>query len=437
MPRRCTLPLLRCLSAVLTAGLLLVAGCDKLKKAPPPKPKGAIPEIVDTPAEPAPPPVAVPVAEALPELTVNKSAQVSILGYHDFVTGRARNDMEINADHFRRQMQALKDGRISVISMADFLQWKAGEKDVPDPCVVITIDDGWKSVHTLALPVLREFGYPFTVFLYKNFVNGGGRALTTSEIRDIMAAKGEIGSHSVSHPLPAQFREYERRGPDAIEAFRASQLRDSKQFLEDLLMVKVTTYAYPGGFYKTRDQELAVEYGYVAAFTCNPVKVDWETPAMEIPRFIVRGDEENDRVFKMAVASRGAGETDLVKQLLAPDGSSEALVTTSPAPNSTTPDRRPLIEVDVSKLPGIDPASVTMTVAGFGKVPAEFDPEAGRIRYRLKEPLRNKDCQVYVRFRRPSEDKADEVSWKFFVDLLAHYLPETDKHTEKATPVAE
>ena len=42
-----------------------------------------------------------------------------------------------------------------------------------------------------------------------------------------------------------------------------------------------------------------------------------------------------------------------------------------------------------------------------------------------------------MRFRRPTEDKADEVSWKFFVDLLAHYLPETDKHTEKATPVAE
>jgi len=37
---------------------------------------------------------------------------------------------------------------------------------VPERAVVITIDDGYRSVYTGAWPILRQYGYPFTVFLY-------------------------------------------------------------------------------------------------------------------------------------------------------------------------------------------------------------------------------------------------------------------------------
>ena len=148
-----------------------------------------------------------------PELKIKKSAQVSILGYHDFTTGKSSNPMVINIQKFRQQMQSLKDARLNVISMENYLRWRRGETDIPDPAVMITIDDGWKSVHTLALPVLKEFGYPFTIFLYRNFVNGGGRALTTAEIKELMASGATVASHSVSHPFPAEFRQRARHRP--------------------------------------------------------------------------------------------------------------------------------------------------------------------------------------------------------------------------------
>lgn len=40
--------------------------------------------------------------------------------------------------------------------MKDFLDWKLGDKQLPAKCVLITIDDGWKSVYTDAYPILRK-----------------------------------------------------------------------------------------------------------------------------------------------------------------------------------------------------------------------------------------------------------------------------------------
>jgi peptidoglycan/xylan/chitin deacetylase (PgdA/CDA1 family) len=434
MPLRPITRVLLCLSLLLGAA----PSCNRLKKKAPEEPKpGAVPEIVDEPAEAVPPPAPPPVDPAVPALVVNKSAQVGILGYHQFTTGKSTGQMVLNIDRFREEMQALKDARVAVVPMKDFLAWRRGEKPIPDPCVIITVDDGYRSTYELAFPVLKEYGYPFTLFLYKRFVNGGGKSLRTAEIKEMMAAGAEVGSHSVSHPykraIDARFRSSQTDG----EAFLRMEMKDSKQFLEDLLGVSVPTYAYPGGFFSPREQEIGKEAGYEAMFTVNPTKATWDTPAESIGRYIVLGNDPNDANFKRAISSRGTAEGDLVKQLLGGEGDSEPLVTTKPLPNAQVASRRPLIEVDVSKLEGIDPASIVMKIAGFGLVPARFDPAEKKIRYHVGETLRSSECQVSVTFKRASEPKPDQVSWRFFIDLVAHYLPDEPDKLEKATVVEE
>lgn len=78
--------------------------------------------------------------------------------------------MRMNTDVFRAQMQALKASGVPVISMKEFLEWKLGSRQLPAKCVMITIDDGWKSVYTDAYPILKETGFPFTVFPYTKFI---------------------------------------------------------------------------------------------------------------------------------------------------------------------------------------------------------------------------------------------------------------------------
>ena len=103
--------------------------------------------------------------------------------YHDFSSTKDATEMLISTGKFRRQMQAIKDLGLNVISLEDFTALKRGEKTIEDRSVLITIDDGWKSIYTDAFPILKEMGFPFTVFLYTNYINGGSNALTTSMIK--------------------------------------------------------------------------------------------------------------------------------------------------------------------------------------------------------------------------------------------------------------
>jgi peptidoglycan/xylan/chitin deacetylase (PgdA/CDA1 family) len=67
-------------------------------------------------------------------------------------------------------MQTLKDNGITVIPMADFLAWRRGEKGIPEKAAIISIDDGYLSGYTVAWPILKKFGYPFTMFIYTDYI---------------------------------------------------------------------------------------------------------------------------------------------------------------------------------------------------------------------------------------------------------------------------
>ena len=97
--------------------------------------------------------------------------------------------MGIRTSKFRNQMQAIQDLKMNVLSLEDFVLWKQGKKTIPDKSVLITIDDGWLSVYTDAYPILKEFEYPFTIYLYTNYIDRGGRSMTSEMIKEMMAMR--------------------------------------------------------------------------------------------------------------------------------------------------------------------------------------------------------------------------------------------------------
>jgi hypothetical protein len=110
-----------------------------------------------------------PPAEAPAAPAIDRSARVIVLGYHRFVDKVRHPDTEITPAEFEAQMQALKDQGIAVISMDDFLAWRHEQKSLPPRCALITIDDGYNVGYTVAWPILKNFGYPFTMFIYTDF----------------------------------------------------------------------------------------------------------------------------------------------------------------------------------------------------------------------------------------------------------------------------
>lgn len=390
--------------------------------------------LADEPFTVIPPP---PKAKAMKEV-VNKEAQVSILLYHDFSEGESSDDMIININRFREQMQVIKDSGIPVIGIEDFLAWRRGKKNIPDQCVMITIDDGWKATHTLALPVLKEFAYPFTLFLYKKYVGIGGRSLTYDEVKEIMAAGGVIGSHSVSHKGMLQGD----RGDEEYEAWLEVEFKESHEFLVSQFgeygkVLKV--FAYPYGIYSNHVAEKGLAMGYEVLFTVDGRKTNWDSPAGELGRYIIYG--KTGANFTEALTFKGATMLASGRRLMAvPDVKADGnkndapLVTTRPADGEKIAARLPLIEMNVSKLVGVDPGSIRMRVSGLGEVPHEFDQAAGVIRYQVPQRLRNEDCTVQVVLSHEGSQEPEVMAWKFQVDLKAGYLPQKKLQPE-AKPV--
>ena len=159
--------------------------------------------------------------------------RVAILGYHDFSRTLPATEMRMNTDVFRAQMQALKASGVPVISMKEFLEWKLGSRQLPAKCVMITIDDGWKSVYTDAYPILKETGFPFTVFPYTKFITGRGSAMSHDQIQEMLDNGATLGSHSVSHLYPRSWRAAQRKGTQAVLDLATAEISNSRKILQE------------------------------------------------------------------------------------------------------------------------------------------------------------------------------------------------------------
>lgn len=359
---------------------------------------------------------------------LNKAAQVAVLCYHDFHVSKA-TEMVMPAAKFRDQMRAIKEAGIPVITMADFLAWLREEKNVPDPCILITIDDGWDAVHSIAFPILKEFEFPFTIFLYQDYLNAGGRSLDLDELKELMSNGGEIGCHSVTHTNMADKAE---RDPAAYREYLQVELGQSKRFLKEVTGVESKVFAYPFGKYNDQAIEVAEDFGYEALFTVNGRRASWYDPRAELGRFVVHGD--NDFNFNLATGFRSRDGIEADPSLST--GDAKLPFTTFPAPEERVKERRPEIRVDLSGLDDALPESIEMKVGGFGSLRTDFDPASRTVRCRVPQSMRNPECLVYFSVQVEGESKARSVSWRFYFDKNALYL-EKPEETRQLPPAVD
>lgn len=368
-----------------------------------------------------PPPPVLPTAEipAIPD----DGVRVSVIGYHDIAANLPETAMRIHTSKFRKQMEAIRLLGIKVITLDEFIAWKKGEKPIPEKSILITFDDGWKSVYTDAFPILKEFGFPYTIFLYKNYIDGGGKALTTPMIQEMLTAGGlSIGSHSVSHPYPLTVKSYRKKGANVYDAYLRKEMGESRRFIESKFPVKVNSYAYPGGYYTEEMLKLGDEFGYDCMFTVVPGKIKRAQPNETLPRYIILGNY--DKIFETATTFREGGSTAVT------GGATAGPAQTTPYPVSPEAgaiinSRLPEISADLSTVANLDPKTLTMKVSGFGEVPATFVPETQKLSWQVNRRLRQPGCQVVITWK-DTTGKAPEsaLRWSFQIDLESAYLPD-------------
>jgi peptidoglycan/xylan/chitin deacetylase (PgdA/CDA1 family) len=371
---------------------------------------------------PPAPPIPAPMADAA---ISDDGIRVAVLGYHDFSTTAPETAMRIRTAKFRQQMEGLRQLGITVITLDDFLAWKRGAKQIPHKSALITLDDGWQSVYTDAFPILKELGYPFTLYLYKNYIDGGGKALTTEMIKAMLTQGATIGSHSISHPYPVTIKSHRKQGSRNYDAFLRKEFGESKRFLESKFAAKITTYAYPGGFITEEMLPIADEFGYTTLFTVLPGKVKRDTPDTRLPRYMILGNY--DKIFELATTFSGSSDSPADPTCAMADIAQTTPYPVTPEAAAIINTRLPVISVNLATMADCDPNTLTMKVAGFGDVPAKFDATTRIYSWQVTRRLRQPTCQVAVNWL-DTNGKAPDTAlrWTFQIDRAASYLPDNN-----------
>jgi len=129
--------------------------------------------------------------------------------------------------------------------------------------IAITFDDGYQDVYQNAFPILKEYQIPATVFVISSYLGKENRwdtnlgilrfqHLDQNELKQLLAAGWEIGSHGLDHNCLLGHT------ADAVR----HQLAESKRILEHTLGCKIHYFAAPFGRISPRIVQIAKQVGY-------------------------------------------------------------------------------------------------------------------------------------------------------------------------------
>jgi peptidoglycan/xylan/chitin deacetylase (PgdA/CDA1 family) len=218
----------------------------------------------------------------------SRAEGVPILLYHRFGT-EVTDSMTLTTSYFESQLKYFKDQGHTVIPLRQLVDYLLGKKpSIPSRSLVITADDGHKSVYTDMFPLLKKYHAPATLFLYPSALSNAPYAMTWEQLKD-MKATGllDLQSHTFWHP---NFKKEKRKlGTEEYENLVASQLKKAKVRLEKEFNARVDMLAWPFGIYEEGLIQKATAAGYVAAFTMERRDAAPSDNLLALPRYLIAG----------------------------------------------------------------------------------------------------------------------------------------------------
>lgn len=211
--------------------------------------------------------------DSAPALIVDSSPEyIPIIAIHG-VTPEPVGRWEISTESFEHILSLLKSNGYTTVTFMDVLDYLDNDVPLPEKPVIISSDDGYKSLYTYAFPLLKKYEYNMSVFLSTGYIGENeadrredefNRANKTLAVREMliwpeikeMAGYGiEFQSHGVTH------KNFINMGDE--ESF--SELVESKEVIEKNIGKPVLFISWPFSGYTENDLKLALEAGYRGA----------------------------------------------------------------------------------------------------------------------------------------------------------------------------
>jgi peptidoglycan/xylan/chitin deacetylase (PgdA/CDA1 family) len=190
-----------------------------------------------------------------PKLVYNEAGQIvaPILLYHHVEGQEFNNRYTVSIPDFRVQMEALSEMGYTTISLSLFLDALVDGAELPEKPILISFDDGHRSVYENAFPIMKEFNFTGVFYIVANRLGGVENFVDVKELNEMMDAGWDVGSHGFSH-IDLTLAH------DSV----AKEIGESKSRLSNALSTQILTFAYPFGTIDPFLAQKVNDYGYRA-----------------------------------------------------------------------------------------------------------------------------------------------------------------------------
>ncbi|MFT4928194.1 MAG: peptidoglycan/xylan/chitin deacetylase (PgdA/CDA1 family) [Phenylobacterium sp.] len=209
-----------------------------------------------------------------------------ILQYHH-VSSETPAITSVSSHTFLTHMNYLKAQGYKVVALPQLIAKIRAKQAIDDKTVVITFDDGYRNVYQNARPILKQFDWPYTVFINPKAIDDKyANHMSWAQIRQITGEKATIANHTMLH-------DYLVRLPAGLTGKQwLSKVEQDIKLAESRIVAQTgqnhQMLAYPYGEFSLSVQKLLKDNGFIG-FGQHSGAVGLTTDLSRIPRFPASG----------------------------------------------------------------------------------------------------------------------------------------------------
>ena len=206
----------------------------------------------------------------------------AIVLYHHVATDTPAST-SLTPDEFRVHLEFIRDNGIEVLPLNELIAAIESKQPLPEKAIAITFDDGYLSIFTEAFPMLREYGYPFTVFISTGPIDRAqNNYMTWDQIRTLSEAGVIIANHMVEHPYMLD-RQADQNDDEWLNSQR-QELLQAQERIKTETGQDHKLFAYPYGEYDDKIRSMLRALGYVG-LAQNSGAINDYSDMTALPRF--------------------------------------------------------------------------------------------------------------------------------------------------------
>lgn len=222
-----------------------------------------------------------------------------ILMYHHVSTDTPPST-SISPGNFAEHMAYLAKNH-TVISLQRLMQSVSAEatakQKLPDNAVVITFDDGYDNIALNAHPIIKQYGFPYTIFINPDLIGVQPRQLSWQQVRQLQSEGVSFANHSSVHNHLLTGSDQPKWLENTLADISKAEKRLKKETGQSLKYV-----AYPYGEFNYQLKTALREKGYIG-FGQHSGAVSTTSDFGALPRFPAAGIYANLNTLKVKLNS--------------------------------------------------------------------------------------------------------------------------------------